>query len=125
MSTARVRFPASIDMGFIGLEKLLSLLVSALRHYKGRVRALHAVVHLHVRTLSVWCSLKLPVCVRTNKTHYTDSKDPGHLSENYLRVRNTCTDTQHASKGERCSCGDLWSANAPTPEVPVRDKKLL
>ena len=81
MSTARVRFPASADMGFFGLEKLLSLLVSAPRHYKGRVRALHALVHLHVRTLSVWCSLKLPVCVRTHWNNCTDYKDPGYLSE--------------------------------------------
>ena len=91
MPTARVRFPslASADMGFFSLEKLLSLLVSAPRHYKGRVGALHALVYLHGRTLSVWCSLKLSVCFRTHKTHYTDFKEPVSVSENYLKVRNT------------------------------------
>ena len=76
-------------MGFFDLEKLLSLLVSAPRHYKGRVGALHALVHLHVRTLSVWCSLKLLVCVHMHTILSTDFKDPRHPSENYLGVWNT------------------------------------
>ena len=113
MSTARVRFPASADVGFFDLEKLLSLLVSAPRHYNGRVRALHVVVHLHVRTLSVWCSLKLPVCLRTHWTNCTDYKDPGYLCE-VIRIRKH-TDTA-------CKC---MSSCQRWPRIARRNTWLL
>ena len=64
--------------------------------------------------LSLFCKHALSV-VFTQTTslcshHSTDFKDPGHLSENYLRVRNTCTDTQHEQKGGRYTCGDVYTA---------------
>ena len=55
--------PGQVPMwDFSNLGELLSHIVSAPRHYKGRVGALH--VYIPLDTLSVWCSLKLPVYAR-------------------------------------------------------------